>query len=85
MYCMDGSSRIRNENSMHSLAIKILKESEKPMKIREITNKILEQKSISSKNPYTTVSAILQRSQYTTRVAKGTYTIKTTYDFDNRK
>lgn len=85
MSYMDGKSRIRNKDSVHARVISILKEFDKPMTTKEITDIILEQRSISSKNPYTTVSAILQRSQYTERVGRGTYAIKSTYDFDKRK
>jgi len=69
--------KVLRSGSTLSIALKILEESEKPMKIKDITKLVLEKKSLTTKTPYNTVSAILQRSEYVTKVGKATYALKT--------
>ena len=64
---------LHSTESCAELAIKILKNEGKPMRIREITRKILEIRQLKSKTPASTVSAMLQRSSAFKRVGLGTY------------
>ncbi len=73
---LDGKSKVYNDTSVHAIALKIMKEHSKPMTIKEIANLVLQQKKISSKFPYQTISSVLQRSQYIKRVGKATYQLK---------
>ena len=73
---MGRSPKVLRSDSALSIALKILQESEKPLNVREITKLVLEQKSLTSKTPYNTISAILQRSDRVTKIGKATYTLK---------
>ena len=64
------------KGSILSIALKLLKESEKPMNVKEITKLVLEEKSLIGKTPYNTISAILQRSDLVTKIGKATYVLK---------
>lgn len=70
---MDVRSKIGKDTSVHAIALKIMKEHNKPMTVKEITKLVLEKKTISSKVPYQTISSILQRSQYVKRVSRSTF------------
>ena len=69
-------THILHKGSVLSIALKLLKESEKPMNVKEITKLLLEEKSLTSKTPYNTISAILQRSDLVTKIGKATYVLK---------
>ena len=55
------STKYLRKGSVLSIALKLLKESEKSMNVKEITKLVLEEKSLIGKTPYNTISAILQR------------------------
>lgn len=65
------------KGSSLTIALKILKESERPMNVKEITKIVLEKKSFKGKTPYNTISAVLQRSDRVTKVGKATYALNT--------
>lgn len=65
-----------NESSIHSHIIKILKKSNKPMTVIEITKQVLKQRSIKSKTPTNTVFATLQRSNFATKTGVSTFKLK---------
>lgn len=71
----DTPKEFRKE-SVHKIAYNILKNSEKPMKVKEIVKQVLEKKQLHTKTPTNTISAILQRSEYFVKVDRATYTIK---------
>ena len=73
---MQEKSTLRGKTSIHAYLIKILEEENRPMKVAELTKKVQELRDISSKNPVSTVSAVLQRSAFVTKVEKGTYSLK---------
>jgi len=75
MSFMDGKSDIWEKNSVHAIAIKILKEKGSPMTIKEITKSVLKKRKIKSKTPYNSVNAVLQRSKFTKKVGLGKYTL----------
>ena len=60
----------------HGLAIKILKKSRRPMKVEEITDKILRVKRVKGKTPNNSVSNCLQYSKHARRVKPGIYKYK---------
>ena len=62
--------------SIHAIAVKILKKSNKPMRVIDITNQVLKIKNINSKTPLNSVCAILQTSKYVVRVDRGLYKYK---------
>jgi len=62
--------------STHSIILSVLKENGKPMKVKEITKQVLEKKSFTSKTPYNSISAILQRSNFVTKTGMATYELK---------
>jgi len=68
-----------NPNSYHGMAIKILERAGKPMKVVDIIEKILKTKKTRSKSPGSTLSAILQRSQYFEPTEFGYYKLKNNY------
>ena len=70
------STKYLRKGSVLSIALKLLKESEKPMNVKEITKLVLEEKSLIGKTPYNTISAILQRSDLVTKIGKATYVLK---------
>ena len=70
------STKYLRKGSVLSIALKLLKESEKPMNVKDITKLVLEEKSLIGKTPYNTISAILQRSDLVTKIGKATYTLK---------
>ncbi len=57
----------------HGLAIKILQKHGKPMKVREILEKIEAERELTGKTPGNTLSAILQSSAYIEHVGFGLY------------
>ena len=63
------------ENSSLAIILKLLKESNSPMTVKELTKLVLEKKQLSGKTPDRTISAILQRSNRVIKVGKATYTI----------
>ena len=65
----------RND-SIRKIAYDILKNSENPMKVKEIVTQVLEKKQLQTKTPASTISAILQRSNDFVKTDRGTYTIK---------
>jgi len=65
-----------SNDTIHGIVIKILKQSGKPMRVREITDKVLKIKKIKSKTPLNSVSAALQTSKHTIRVDHGLYKYK---------
>ena len=65
-----------SNETIHGIVIKILKKSNKPMRVRDITNQVLKIKNITSKTPLNTVTATLQTSKYTIRVGHGLYKFK---------
>jgi len=64
---------VRSKNSYHSYAIKILKESNRGMTTAEITDKISRFRKVRGKDPDRTISSVLQRSDYISRVGFNTY------------
>ncbi len=70
---MGVKTKTNSNTSIHAITLKILKEHNKPMTIKEITPLVLKQKKFSGKNPRQSISSILQRSQYVKRVSKGTF------------
>lgn len=58
----DGKLSAVETGSIHDIILRVLLKSQKPMKVREITKKVLELKKIKSKTPTNTISSILQRS-----------------------
>jgi len=75
MSFMDGTSGVWKKNSVHAIAIKVLKENGSPMTIKEITKSVLKQREIKSKTPYNSVSAVMQRSKFIKKVGRGKYTL----------
>ena len=73
---MQKKSPLHGKTSIHAYLVKILEEENRPMKVAELTKKVQELRDISSKNPVSTVSAVLQRSAFVTKVEKGTYSLK---------
>ena len=63
------------ENSSLAIILKLLKESNSPMTVKELTKLVLEKKRLSGKTPDRTISAILQRSNRVIKVGKAAYTI----------
>ena len=63
------------KGSSLSIILDLLKESGKTMTVSEITKLVLEKKSLSSKTPERTISAVLQRSKRVKKVSKATYAI----------
>jgi hypothetical protein len=68
-----GSERPLWQNSLHKSIIQILEQEGRPMRVNEITKKILEKRRIASNTPQNTISAILQSSAYVKRVERGVY------------
>ena len=46
------------------------------MKVSELTKKVLKKREITSKNPVSTVSAVLQRSKHVQKSGRGSYVLK---------
>jgi len=63
----------KSKTSFHSMAIRILEREGRPMKIKELTKMILEEKNVAGKTPYNTLNSVLQRSKYVQRIGKGLY------------
>jgi predicted Zn-ribbon and HTH transcriptional regulator len=63
-------------NSIREITIRILKEKQKPMTIKEISEYVLKERTLRSNTPLATISAVLQRSSEFVRVGKGTYYLK---------
>ena len=63
------------ENSSLAIILKLLKESNSPMTVKELTKLVLEKKQLSGKTPDRTISGVLQRSDRVVKVGKATYTI----------
>ena len=63
------------ENSSLAIILKLLKESNPPMTVKELTKLVLEKKQLSGKTPDRTISGVLQRSDRVVKVGKATYTI----------
>ncbi len=65
-----------SDKSIHGIVVKILKQSKKPMRVRDITDKVLKIKKIKSKTPRNSVVHKLQTSKYVVRVGFGLYKYK---------
>ena len=63
------------ENSSLAIILKLLKESNSPMTVKELTKLVLEKKQLSGKTPDRTISGVLQRSNRVIKVGKAAYTI----------
>jgi len=61
---------------IHGLAIKVLKNSNRPMKVEDITERIMKFRKIGGKTPNNSVSYCLQHSKYARRVYNGFYEYK---------
>ena len=59
--------------SIHGIVVKILKQSKKPMRVRDITDKVLKIKKIKSQTPLNSVVHTLQTSKHAARVGFGLY------------
>ena len=73
MSFMDGTSGVWKKDSVHAIAIEILKENGSSMTIKEITKLVLKQREIKSKTPYNSVNSVLQRSKFTKKAGLGKY------------
>ena len=73
---MQKRSQIRVKTSIHAYLLKILEEEGRPMKVGELTKKVLKKRELTSKNPVSTVSAVLQRSIHVEKSGKGSYVLK---------
>jgi len=62
--------------SIHGLVVKILRQSNRPMRARKITDKVMKVKKMKSKTPLNTIVHILQTSKHTFRVGYGLYRFK---------
>lgn len=62
--------------TLHGIVVKILKQSKKPMRVCDITDKVMKIKKIQSKTPLNSVVHTLQTSKYTVRVGFGLYRYK---------
>lgn len=62
--------------SIRQIAYDILKNSEKPMKSKEIVKLVLEKKQLQGKTPDATIRTILQRADVFVKFDRTTYTIK---------
>ena len=65
-----------SKNTIHGIVISILKKSNKPMRVQDITNQVLKIKNINSKTPLNSVTCSLQTSKHTIRVGHGLYKYK---------
>ena len=63
------------ENSSLAIILKLLKESDSPMTVKELTKLVLEKKQLSGKTPERTISGVLQRSDRVVKVGKATYAL----------
>ena len=72
---MKRSTQPLRGNSSLAIILKLLKESDSPMTVKELTNLVLEEKQLSGKTPERTISAVLQRSYRVVKVGKATYAI----------
>ena len=72
---MKRSTQPLRGNSSLAIILKLLKESDSPMTVKELTNLVLEEKQLSGKTPERTISAVLQRSHRVVKVGKATYAI----------
>ena len=63
------------ENSSLAIILKVLKESDSPMTVKELTKLVLEKKQLSGKTPERTISGVLQRSDRVVKVGKATYAL----------
>ena len=73
---MQKRSQIRVKTSIHAYLLKILEDEERPMKVAELTKKVMKKRDITSKNPVSTVSAVLQRSRHVKKAGKGSYVLQ---------
>ena len=73
---MQKRSQIRVKTSIHAYLLKILEDEERPMKVAELTKKVMKKRDITSKNPASTVSAVLQRSRHVKKAGKGNYVLQ---------
>ena len=72
---MKRSTQPLQGNSSLAIILKLLKESDSPMTVKELTKLVLEEKQLSGKTPERTISAVLQRSNRVVKVGKATYAI----------
>jgi len=72
---MKRSTQPLRGNSSLAIILKLLKESDSPMTVKELTKLVLEEKQLSGKTPERTISAVLQRSNRVVKVGKATYAI----------
>lgn len=62
--------------SLHGTVVKVLKQSGKPLNVREITDRVLKIKKILSKTPLNSVAHTLYTSKHAERVSFGMYRYK---------
>lgn len=65
----------QKENSIRSIAYRVLKKKNKPMSVREIAELILKEIELKGKTPKKSVSSVLQRCHEFVKVSNG-YRIK---------
>ncbi|BDQ30599.1 hypothetical protein NZNM25_07590 [Nitrosopumilus zosterae] len=63
-------------DSIHGIVVRILKQSGKPMRVKDITEKVLKIKKIHSKTPMNSVVNKLQTSKHVIRIGHGLYSYK---------
>ena len=69
--------RVSSANeTLHGIVVKILKQFSKPMRVRDITDKVLKIKKIKSQTPLNSVVHTLQTSKHAVRVGFGLYRYK---------
>ena len=73
---MLGKSGIRDKQSIHALAIQILRKNNAPMYTKEIKEIILQKRNLSSKCPTCSVCSVLQRSKFIKRTGMSKYELK---------
>jgi len=61
---------------IHGLSIKILKNSNRPLSVQEITERLQKFRRVRGKTPQNTVSYSLQTSKHAKRVSWGVYKYK---------
>ena len=72
---MKRSTQPLRGNSSLAIILKLLKESDSAMTVKELSKLVLEEKPLSGKTPERTISGVLQRSDRVVKVGKATYAI----------
>ena len=65
-----------SDSSLHGIVVKILKQSNKPMRVRDILDKVMKIRKIKSKTPLNSIVNTLQTSKYVVRTGYGLYRYK---------